>query len=145
MVDDIELAQFVYYLTDHKRMRDVLNVMNARGVLILGGFRNGGWERLDAIRARLAGRGYMAMIFDFARPDSMSLTETVSTMAGLAKFVVVDVAGPSVPHELQSIFTQLKKPMLAIGNPYAMFPDLADQAPIIMIKSDSDAGLTRTE
>ena len=138
MVDDIELAQFVYYLTDHKRMRDVLNVMNARGVLILGAFRNGGWQRLDAIRARLAHRGYMAMIFDFARPDSMSLTETVVTMAGLAKFMVVDVGGPSVPHELLSILTQLKKPMLAIGKPYAMFSDLADQAPIVVIDSDSE-------
>ena len=136
MVDDIELAQFVYYLSNHRRIRDTLNILNARGVLVLGGFRNGGLERLNAIRERLARHGYMAMVFDFARPDSLSLTETVVTMAGLSKFVVVDVTGPSIPHELQAIFGQLKKPMLAIGNPYAMFPDLADQTALVTIDSD---------
>jgi hypothetical protein len=28
--DDIELAQFVHYLSNHKRMRDALNVLNDR-------------------------------------------------------------------------------------------------------------------
>jgi hypothetical protein len=79
-------------------MRDVLNIMNARGVLLLGGFRNGGMERLNAIRERLQSLGYMAMIFDFNRPDSLSLTETVVTMAGLSKFVIADLSGASVPH-----------------------------------------------
>jgi hypothetical protein len=45
--------------------------MNARGVLLLGGFRNGGMERLNAIRERLQSLGSMAMIFDFNRPDSL--------------------------------------------------------------------------
>jgi hypothetical protein len=46
MVDDIELAQFVYYLNDHKKMRDPLNILNDNGVLLLGRFKDGGLERL---------------------------------------------------------------------------------------------------
>lgn len=133
MVDDIELAQFVYYLSNHKKMRDALNILNDRGVLLLGRFKDGGLERLYAMREWFQRKGYMAMIFDFARPDNLSLTETVVTMAGLSKFVIVDLSGSSVPAELQAILSQIKKPVLAFGNPYALFPDLVDQTSVVTI------------
>jgi uncharacterized protein YjbI with pentapeptide repeats len=136
MVDDIELAQFLYYLNDHKKMRDTLNILNDKGVLLLGRFKDGGLERLYSIREWLQGKGYMAMIFDFARPDNLSLTETVVTMAGLCKFVFADLSGASVPAELQAVLTQAKKPILAFGDPYALFPDLADQTWVRTIEGD---------
>jgi uncharacterized protein YjbI with pentapeptide repeats len=137
MVDDIELAQFVYYLSNHKKMRDALNILNDSGVLLLGQFKNGGLERLYSLREWFQRKGYMAMIFDFARPDNLSLTETVVTMAGLSKFVVVDLSGSSVPAELQAILSQIKKPVLAFGDPYALFPDLADQSSAVAVESDA--------
>jgi uncharacterized protein YjbI with pentapeptide repeats len=140
-VDDIELAQFVYYLSNHKKMRDALNILNDKGVLLLGRFKDGGLERLYSIRERLQSKGYMAMIFDFARPDNLSLTETVVTMAGLSKFIVVDLSGSSVPAELQSILSQIKKPILAFGNAYAMFPDVADQTDVLTIEGGDDSKL----
>ena len=138
MVEDIELAQFVYYLSNHKKMRDALNILNDKGVLLLGRFKDGGLERLYAMREWFQNQGYMAMIFDFARPDNLSLTETVVTMAGLSKFVVVDLSGSSVPAELQAILTQIKKPLLAFGDPYALFPDLADQTKVLTIEGDDE-------
>lgn len=136
MVDDIELAQFVHYLSDHRRMRDTLNILNDKGVLLLGRFKDGGIERLYAVREQLQRQGYMAMIFDFERPDNMSLTETVVTMAGLSKFIVVDLSGASVPGELQAILSQIKKPIVAFGDAYAMFPDLEDQTKVLTLKGD---------
>lgn len=137
-VDDIEIAQFVYYLSNHKKLRNTLNVLNEKGVLLLGGFRDGGLERLYKLRDWFRERGYTAMIFDFARPDNLSLTETVVTMGGLAKFIVADLTGPSVPHELASVLAQIKKPVIAYGDPYAMFPDLADQTRLVAIDGDTD-------
>ena len=145
MVDDIELAQFVYYLSNHKKIRDALNILNDKGVLLLGRFKGGGLERLYSIRERLQSKGYMAMIFDFERPDNLSLTETVVTMAGLSKFVVVDLSGSSVPAELQSILSQIKKPILAFGDPYAMFPDIADQTNVLTIEDDDSKLLDSLE
>ncbi len=117
-VDDIELAQFVYYLNDHKKLRDTLNILNDKGVLVLGRFKDGGLERLYSIREWLQRKGYMAMIFDFARPDNLSLTETVVTMAGLSKFIFVDLPGASVPAELQAVLSQVKKPRYSrLANP----------------------------
>ncbi|WP_116367569.1 pentapeptide repeat-containing protein [Parahaliea mediterranea] len=136
MVDDIELAQFVYYLNNHRKMRDTLNILNDRGVLLLGRFQDGGLERLYRVRDWFQNQGYMPMIFDFARPDNLSLSETVVTMAGLSKFVVADLSGGSVPAELQSILGQIKKPLLAFGDPYALFPDLEDQTAVIAVQTD---------
>lgn len=137
MVDDIELAQFVHYLNDHKKMRDTLNILNDKGVLLLGRFKDGGLERLYSVREWLQSRGYMAMIFDFARPDNLSLTETVVTMAGLSKFIFVDLSGASVPAELQAVLSQVKKPVLAFGARYALFSDLADQTWVRTIEGDN--------
>jgi uncharacterized protein YjbI with pentapeptide repeats len=67
MVDDIELAQFVYFLSKHAKMRDTLNILNDRGVLLLGRFKDGGLDRLYSMREWFQHNGYMAMIFDFAR------------------------------------------------------------------------------
>lgn len=138
MVPNIELAQFVHYLSNHKKVRDTLNVLNDRGVLLLGRFKDGGLERLYAMREWFQERGYMAMIFDFERPHNLSLTETVVTMAGLSKFIVVDLSGASVPAELQAILTQVKKPVLAFGSFYALFPDLADQVRVIVVEDGVD-------
>jgi hypothetical protein len=46
MVDDLEVAQFIYLLLNHKKLRNVLNAITERGVLILGRFSGGGLEVL---------------------------------------------------------------------------------------------------
>ena len=139
-VDRIELAEFIYFLTSHTKMRDTLNVLNQRGVLLLGRFEDGGVEQLKAVGAWLKGRGYMPMIFDFARPDSLDMMETVVTMAGLAKFIVADLSGPSVPLELQKIFDQFEKPVLAIGKGPAMLGKL-HQLPFVINVQDRNADM----
>jgi hypothetical protein len=123
-------------LSNHRKMRDTLTILNDRGVLLLGRFKDGGLERLYSMREWLQRKGYTAMIFDFARPDNLSLTETVVTMAGLSKFIIVDLLGTSVPAELQSILGQIKKPVLAFGAPCALFPDVADQTNVVTLEGD---------
>ena len=131
MVDDIEMAQFVYYLSSHKKMRNVLNVLNSKGVLLLGQFKDGGLDRLYWLRDWLKERNYTPMIFDFDRPDSLDYTETVITMAGLAKIIVADLSGGSVPHELHATMTLFQKPFIAYtrDEPYSMFKDLRRKNP----------------
>jgi uncharacterized protein YjbI with pentapeptide repeats len=136
MVDDIELAQFIYYLSDHKRLRGTLNILNEKGVLLLGRFKDGGLERLYTLRQFLQDRGYMAMIFDFTRPDNLSFTETIVTMAGLAKFVIADLSGPSVGEELHAIFAEMKKPVFTFGGSNALSGDLADRTGAPILRGD---------
>jgi hypothetical protein len=63
---------------------------------------------LDALRAELRNRGYLSILFDFDKPSSRNLTETVSTLAHLARFLIADITdAKSIPQELQRIVPSL--------------------------------------
>lgn len=134
MVDDIEMAQFIYYLSSHKNMRNVLNILNSKGVLLLGQFKDGGIERLYKLLDWLKAKGYTPMIFDFDRPEYLDYTETVLTMAGLSKMIIADLSGGSVPQELHASLTNFQKPLIAysIQAPYSMFADLKRKNPYVI-------------
>lgn len=127
-VDDLEVAQFIYLLLNHRKLRNTLNSVTERGVLLLGRFGEGGLSLLHALASRLRELGYLPIIFDFERPERKDYTETIQTLAGLSRFAVVDLSGPSVPQELHAVVPHIKIPYVPIieegRKPYAMFVDL---------------------
>jgi len=129
-VDNLEVAQFVYLLLNHKKLRDVFNAMTERGVLILGRFGGGGLEVLQAIAAKLREAKYLPIIFNFERPQDRNFTETVKTLAGLSRFVIADLSGLSVPHELYATVPHFKIPFVPIieagRKPYTMAVDILE-------------------
>jgi hypothetical protein len=129
-VDDLEVAQFIYLLLNYKKLHNVLNVVTERGVLILGRFGNGGLELLQAIAAKLRELNYLPIIFEFDRPESRNFTETIKTLAGLSRFVIADLSGPSVPQELYATVPHFKIPFVPIiekgRKKYAMFVDILE-------------------
>jgi hypothetical protein len=87
-VDNLEIAQFIYLLLNHKKLRDAINSVTERGVLILGRFRKGGLTILRSIADKLRTEGYLPIIFDFDKPQARNFTETVKTLTGLSRFVI---------------------------------------------------------
>ena len=83
-VDDIQVAQFIYLLLHNKQIRDAIDTITPKVVLILGRFKPGGKEILDSLRTELRKKGYVLVLFDFEKPQSRSFIETVSTLAHLA-------------------------------------------------------------
>ena len=146
LVDDIRLAQFVHLILTNENLRSVIDTVTKRGVLILGRFGGGGLDVLRAVGEGLRNSGYLPMIFEFPRPQDRTYTETVRTLAGLARFVVVDLSGPSVPQELYATVPHLKIPFIPIlekgKQPYSMFADLLEYEwvlePIIEFQSTDD-------
>ena len=63
-------------------------------------------------------------------------------MAGLSKFIVADLSGPSVPEELRAILAELRKPVLAFGDPCSLLPGTADRTGVITVEGD-DSDLLR--
>lgn len=107
-VDNLEVAQFIYLLINNERVRHVIDTVTSKVVLILGRFTYERKAVLDALREELRRRDYVPVMFDFEPPSSRDLTETVSTIAHMARFVIVDITDPrSVPQELSHIVPNL--------------------------------------
>ena len=107
-VDSLEVAQFVYLLLSSAKIRQTIDTITAKVVLILGRFTPERLSILRGIREALRVRGYLPMLFDFAGPRSRDVTETISTLAHLARFVIADITDArSIPQELMAIVPNL--------------------------------------
>jgi hypothetical protein len=126
-VDNIEVAQFIYLLLHNQKIRDVIDTITSKAVLILGRFTGERKVVLDAIREELRKRNYLPILFDFEVPATRDITETISLLAGMASFVVADVTdAKSIPQELAIIVPNLPsvpvQPLLLEGSDeYGMF------------------------
>jgi tetratricopeptide (TPR) repeat protein/nucleoside 2-deoxyribosyltransferase len=99
-----------------------------RAVLILGRFTDKRKAVLDALREELRKRNYLPILFDFAPSAARDITETVSLLARMARFIIADLTDPSsVPKELEAIIPGLAVPVQPLlegaSRPYAMFKD----------------------
>jgi uncharacterized protein YjbI with pentapeptide repeats len=126
-VDNLEVAQFLYLLLNNRKIREVLDTITSKVVLILGRFTDPRKAVLDALRQELRTKGYLPVLFDFDQPASRDLTETVSTIAHMARFVIADITdAKSIPQELMAIVPNLPSVpvqplLLASEKEYAMF------------------------
>ncbi len=114
-VPSLEIAQFIYLLLNHKKLRDVIKAVGEKGVLILGRFTSERKEILDAVADELLELGYLPMIFDFEKIPGQDYTETIMTLAGTSKFIIADITQPkSLPQEAQAIIPNFKIPFVPI-------------------------------
>jgi hypothetical protein len=126
-VDDLEIAQFVYLLLHNDKIRNVIDTVGKKAVLILGRFTVERKAVLDGVRELLRRRGYVAMLFDFMPSRRRDLTETIVALAHLSRFVIADLTDPrSIPQEVTSIIPGLPSvpvlPVVLASQPeYAMF------------------------
>ncbi len=128
-VDNIDVAQFVYLLLQNEKIRDVIDTVGRKGVLLLGRFTEGRIAILDRLREELRKRGYLPIVFNFDKPETKDFTETVRLLAGLSHFVIADVTNPkSAPLELQATVPEIMVPFQPIieegEKPFAMLTDL---------------------
>jgi uncharacterized protein YjbI with pentapeptide repeats len=127
-VDNIEVAQFIYLMLNNQKVRDVIDTITSKVVLILGRFTDERKAVLDALREELRQRDYLPILFDFNVPATRDITETVSLLARMARFIIADLTDPSsIPKELEAIVPQLAVPVQPLlegaAQLYAMFKD----------------------
>lgn len=130
-VDHIHVAQFIYVLLDNEDVRDVIDTLTSKTVLILGRFTEERKEILDSIRNVLRENNYSPILFDFQKPESKTVTGTVKLLAQMARFVVVDLSdSSSAPYELGVIShlnlkTTPMVPLILKGQvPFSMLEDI---------------------
>ena len=126
-VDNLEVAQFIYLLLSNDKIRKVIDGITSKLVLILGRFTKERKEVLEVLRDTLRTKNYSPVVFDFEKPASRNLTETIRILAGMARFVIADITDArSIPHELMAIVPDLPSVpvqplLLSSQHEYGMF------------------------
>lgn len=127
IVDDIEVAQFIYLILNNKKIRKVIDTITSKAVLILGRFSAERKQVLDKIKDELRERKYLPILFDFEKPGSRDLDETINLLARMSRFVIADVTdAKSIPQELKGFVEE--NPSIPVApiilkeqNEYALF------------------------
>jgi hypothetical protein len=119
-------------LLHNEKIRDVIDTVTSKTVLILGRFTEKRKGVLDALREELRERSYVPILFDFEVPARRNITETVALLARMARFIIADLTDPSsIPQELQAIIPSVRvpvQPLLLEGSSlYSMFKDFDPQ------------------
>jgi hypothetical protein len=126
IVDDIELAQFLYLLYNNSKIRKIIDTVSSKAVLLIGRFALEQHNGLLRLKDKLRSLGFVPIVFDTDKPRNRDTLETVSTLAHLVGCVIADLSGArSVLQELQRIVPSL--PSVPVK-------------PII-IKSDAEPGM----
>jgi uncharacterized protein YjbI with pentapeptide repeats len=143
-VDNLEVAQFIYLLLHNQKIRDVINTITSKVVLILGRFTDERKLVLNALRNELRKHNYSPVVFDFEKPRNRNLTETVSTLAHLSRFIIADLTdAKSIPQELERIIPRLRVPIQSLlhvseKDAYAMYRDFEDYHWVLPIHRYND-------
>ncbi len=126
-VGSIELAQFIHLLLYNEKIRDVINTVTSKAVLILGRFTEERKQILNSLKDALKKHGYVPILFDFAPSPNRDLTETIQLLANMSKFVIADLTdAKSIPQELSHIIpflpsVPIQPIILATQTKYAMY------------------------
>jgi uncharacterized protein YjbI with pentapeptide repeats len=134
-VDNIEVAQFIHLLLTNEKLKKLIDTITSKVVLILGRF-NERRIKMESIKNGLRELNLTPIIFDFTKPGTRNLTETVGLLARMSKFIIVDLTDPnSVPQEVYSIIPHCPSiPIFPIFErkktdnlkPYPLFNDFKD-------------------
>jgi pentapeptide repeat protein len=81
-VDNLEVAQFIYLLLHNEKIRQVIDTITSKVVLILGRFTEERKRVLDAIREELRKRDYIPVLFDFDSQQAKTSPEQLKLSHG---------------------------------------------------------------
>ena len=111
-VDNLKIAQFIYLLLNNAEIRDVINTITTKCVLILGRFTPERKAVLNGLREALRQHNCLPILFDFDPATTQTVRETVQTLAHLSHFIIADLTSTSsMPEELETIIPTLAVPI----------------------------------
>jgi uncharacterized protein YjbI with pentapeptide repeats len=143
-VDNLKVAQFIYLLLNNSDIREAIDSITAKVVLIIGRFTAERKSILDAIRDALRKYNYIPVMFDFGRPASKNIAETINILAGMSRFVVADITEPKIVlQELHNILRDFPsvpvQPLLQRGTqPTEILLDFMDYSSFLDIYQYND-------
>lgn len=129
-VDNIKVAQFVYLFLHNEEIREAIDTLTSKTVLILGHFALPDRKAiLETLKDGLRKYDFLPVVFEFERPSEKDFTDTIRTLASLSYFVIADMTNPkSAPLELPASLPDYQVPFVPIiqvgERPFSMMSGL---------------------
>ncbi len=95
-VDNLEIAQFLYLMINNKNIKNIIENLTSKIVLILGRFSVNRKIILDQIKDKLRSLGYVPIIFDLQKPENKDYLEPVLLISQLSRFIIADFSDPKI-------------------------------------------------
>lgn len=116
-VDNLEIAQFIYLIYSNEKIRDLIDTLTTKAVLILGRFTEERKKTLLYLKEELRNNDYVPILFDFTKPENRDYIETVLAIAHLSKFVIADLSDARIvleelPHIARNLTIPIKPILL---------------------------------
>lgn len=122
-IDNLEVAMFIYLVLTNRKIRNVINTVANKTVLILGRFTEERREILSAIAEELRKMDFCLMTFDFQKSEKQDIMATVATLASMSRFIVVDVtSAQAMAGELASFVPDSRIPVVPLFQPSKQEP-----------------------
>jgi hypothetical protein len=136
MVDTLEVAQFISLLLNHRQIHEIITGMTSKIVLILGRFTPERKPILETLRDGLRERGYIPMLLDFEKPLSRDFSQSLRTLARMARFVIADLSlHKSIAQQLRALLPDTRVPVQPLLNGSrrlsALLPDLKQYSSVL--------------
>jgi hypothetical protein len=115
-VDNLEVAQFIYLQLHNTYISEIIGTVGKKVVLILGWFPNERQDILEAVRQVLRQWDYLPLLLEVPPSGPQVNPKTVSLLAHLARFVIVDLTdSKQVLETADAIVRDIAVPMQIIG------------------------------
>lgn len=123
IVDNLEVAQFIYLLLTNKKIRNVINTVANKAVLILGGFTKERKQVLFGIADELRNMDYCPIVLDFQKSVEQDIIETVKTLASMSRFILADATSAKfIADEFASFVPDFAIPVIPLFQPSKQEP-----------------------
>ncbi|WP_147202352.1 pentapeptide repeat-containing protein [Segetibacter aerophilus] len=107
-VDSIETAVVIHLLLSGGGIKNIVDTITSKSILILGRFTPERKVILDALRDALRKHNYIPLLFDFQKPQLRDITEIISLLAHMSRFIIADLTDATmIMHELSFIIPNL--------------------------------------
>jgi hypothetical protein len=115
----------MYLLLRNEQLRNIIDTLTTKVVLILGRFSDERIKVLRRLKQGLREAGLVPVLFDFKGPESLTIVETVTTLARMSKCIVADITDPRAVYlELGQIIPNVPSvPVLPILHHSQTFPE----------------------
>jgi Pentapeptide repeats (8 copies) len=98
-VDNLEVAQFIYLILNNQKIRQIIDTITSKVVLILGRFTPERKDVLDILKNELRHYDFVPVVFDFKGPDNRDVLETIGTLMRMSRLIIADITDALVIRE----------------------------------------------